>query len=190
MSSRSGNDLSQCSCASMVCSREANASVTCSCCCRAPESRSKTLFADGLQQIVERVHLKRPKCEFIMRGNKNNARQRELGVHDGSHHAKAIHARHLHVQENQIGAMLPDRGDRRLAAIGFSHHFHAFFIPKQPQYFTTRRRFVVHDEHAKWRRRTHSTACLGWFEMCSGTRNVTCAPPPVRFVMENCWLFP
>src|SRR6267142_6546839 len=157
---------------------------------RAPESRSKALFADGLQQIVERMHLKCPQREFVVRGDKDDARQRELGVHDGSHHPKAIHARHLHVQENQIRAMLPDRGNRRLATPDLAHHLHAFFVSKQPQYFTARRCFVVHDEHAKWRWQTHSTACLGWFEMRSGTRNVTCAPPPVRFVMENCWLLP
>src|SRR6267142_6780882 len=36
---------------------------------RAPESRSKALFADGLQQIVERMNLKRPQREFVVRGD-------------------------------------------------------------------------------------------------------------------------
>jgi hypothetical protein len=62
---------------------------------------------------------------------------------------EAVGAGHLHVEENQVGAKLLDRSDRRLCVVGLTSNFDVGFLAQKAQKFTACRSFVVHDEHAK-----------------------------------------
>src|SRR6267143_2073343 len=150
------------------------------------KSFAKTLFADGLEKVIESMHLEGAQRKPVMRRDEDHARQRNLRGVEGLNHAKAILPWHLHVEKNYVGTLLFNRRDGCLAAVGFAGNLHRRLFPQQPENFAPRRRFVVNDEHAEWRLRIHSEVGETCTEVCRGTRSVTSAPPLSLLEIENC----
>src|SRR5450755_1497769 len=102
---------------------------------------------------------------------------------------ETVGARHLHIQENQIGLVPLDRRDCGFTAVGFSDDLYSWLAAQQPQNFSARRRFVVNDQDVQRSCERHRTDCDGG-EIRYGTRRITSAPPVTRLPMENSWLAP
>ncbi len=74
------------------------------------EGLLETLAIEGFQQVVHRVDLERLQREPVVSGDEDH---RWRHVHaEPIEHAEAGQARHLHIEEHQIGTMRPDRADR------------------------------------------------------------------------------
>jgi hypothetical protein len=122
---------------------------------RALQNGPKPLFAERLQQIVKRVHFKRPQSVLIMRSYKYNAWH--LFRRDCLYNSKPIHPRHLHIQENQVGAVFLNGGNRRFRPTRFSNHVNIRLLPQKPQYLAPRRRFVVDNQYLECAQGGHSS---------------------------------
>jgi len=82
--------------------------------------------------------------------------------------------------------MLLDCDNGRLAIIGLTGNLYGGLLAEQAKNLASRRRFVVNDQDAELRRRTHWESWGMCAEVCRGTLSVTCAPPLRRLEIENC----
>jgi hypothetical protein len=115
---------------------------------RAAEGFAKALIGDGLEEIVESVHLEGAEGVPIVRGDEHELGHigRSRGG-DALYNVEAVDAGHLHVQKDEIRVVLLDRGDGGFAAVRFSDDLHAGLGAQQAQDFATRRGFVIDDEN-------------------------------------------
>ena len=67
----------------------------------------KPFVVNGLQQVIQRVRLKRPERELVVGGHEY--RRRHVAGREMPQHLEAIHPGHLHVEEHQVRAMLTNR---------------------------------------------------------------------------------
>ena len=71
-----------------------------------PKRLIETLVVDGLHDVVERMDSKSLQGKGVMGGKKDD--ERHVARFDLREHFEAIHARHLHIEKNKVGAKLPD----------------------------------------------------------------------------------
>ena len=120
---------------------------------------AEAIFADGLEEIVEGVHFERADCVLIVGGDEDKARRAAVARiavgRNGAHDVEAVGAGHLHIDKDEIGAVLFDGGDRGLGVVGFADDFDVGFVAEETEQFATRGSFVVDDENAKKIRRRH-----------------------------------
>jgi hypothetical protein len=112
---------------------------------RALQHGPESLSAERLQQVVKCVNLERPQSVLIMRRHKNNAWHLFLG--DRLNDSEAVHPRHLHIQEDQIRPMFPDRGNRRFRPTRLADHPHIRLLTQKPQNLSPRGRFIVDNQY-------------------------------------------
>ena len=60
-------------------------------------------------------------------------------------HLEAVHLRHLHVEEHQIGFVIHDGGDSFLAVAALRDDLDILLVGQQPGQPLARERFIVHD---------------------------------------------
>jgi hypothetical protein len=115
------------------------------------ESVAETLFGERLEKIVEGVHLEGAKGVLIVGRYEDDVGHLDCrrGRHDAPNHTEAIHSRHLHVQENEIRVMLFHGGDGGFAAVRLRNDFDTCFKTQQAKNFSSRRGFVIDNEHAE-----------------------------------------
>ena len=68
------------------------------------------VLVDRLHQIVDRVGLERAQRVVAIGGDEDE--QRRLDLHQPLDHRKAVEARHLDVEEDEVGLVGLDRADR------------------------------------------------------------------------------
>ena len=82
---------------------------------RAGERFGETILVERFQQVVERGGVEGAHGVLVIRGEEDDDRGFFGG--DVGQHAEAVFARHLHVEEEQVGALFFDGGDRFKAVI-------------------------------------------------------------------------
>ena len=78
--------------------------------------------AERLEHVVERVHLERAHRMLVERGHEHHAARHVLAQR--FEHAEAVPARHLHVEEQEVGPEPPHQLHRLLARRRLAHHLH------------------------------------------------------------------
>lgn len=112
----------------------------------AGEHLGEALVIERLEQVVERVHLEGLEGIGVVRGDEDDG-----GGEGGAHlaqHLEAVHARHLHVQEEHVHRVLA-QGLHRLGAAGaLAHHLDFGVRREQRQEPLPGDALVVHHQHA------------------------------------------
>src|SRR5690349_195695 len=105
------------------------------------DGRFEALRLEWLEQVIERVGFEGANRMFVEGGGDND--QRQALTWKFLEQVKAVHFGHLHVQEEQIGAVTLDGAERFGAAGAFSDKLQArYFLSQQPNALT-RQRFVI-----------------------------------------------
>ena len=108
------------------------------------ESRGRNWF----QQVIQRASLKRVHRVFIKGRDKNHDWQRTRPqLFD---HAKAIHSRHLNIEEEQIGLMLAHRGQSGGPIGAFANDYSILVGAKESSKSLPGQRFIINDQDAKF----------------------------------------
>ena len=141
---------------------------------RAGERAREALLGDGLEQIVDGVHLERLHRELIVRGHEDDEGKLPLGFLHGVEHLEAVDFRHLHVEDHDVRARLANRGDGARAAQRFAHDLDVRVLREERAKPGERRRLVVDRHDAKSGRHAEG-ACTGVRR--SGSETITSAPP-------------
>ena len=79
------------------------------------QRRRQPVLLDRLHQIVDRLRLERAQGMLVIGGDEHE--QRRLDLHHPGNDRKSVEARHLDVEEDEVGLVGLDRADR-LAAVG------------------------------------------------------------------------
>jgi hypothetical protein len=95
------------------------------------------------------VYLEGAQRKPIVCRDENDARQCNFRCVERLNYPKTIQPRHLHIEENQIGAMFFYCRDGRLTAIGFAGNLHRGLFAEQADNLAPRRRFVVNNQDAE-----------------------------------------
>ena len=103
------------------------------------------LFVKGFQQIVDRVHFKCLHGILVECGGKNDFRQRDFSIKQLLDHAKAVEARHLHIEENQVRIVFADEIDAFEAILALGHDVNIANILQQESELVASELFIVHD---------------------------------------------
>ena len=103
--------------------------VRSSCCLRAGQRLAEALAVERLQQVVERVHVERPQRVAVVGGDEHD--ERHLVGADGVDHVEAVRARHLHVEEHQVGLQRHDRLGAGGAVAGLADDLEARLVLQQ-----------------------------------------------------------
>ena len=81
---------------------------------------------EWLQEVIQRIHLERPKRVLIIsRGEDHDGQQ---CLRDSSQHLKSIHVRHLHVEKDQVRLGCLDLVDRLKTILAFANDLHVRFF--------------------------------------------------------------
>ena len=104
------------------------------------------LLVERLQQVIHGVHLERLHRVLIKSGGKNNLGQDYFLVEQFLDDAKAIEARHLHVEKDQVGIVFANEIDAFEPIFALGHDVHVADIFQQKGEFVTGKLFVVHDD--------------------------------------------
>ena len=113
---------------------------------RALEGGSEALALDGLEQVVERVHLECLHRVFVVRRHEYDERH-SVGA-DGFDDAEAVDLRHLDVQEHEIRRVFVDRQNRLRAVPALGDDLHVRVIGDQRPHARARERLVIDNQHA------------------------------------------
>src|SRR5580658_4231263 len=106
----------------------------------------KALLIHGLEQVVKRVHVKSLQCKLIEGGDKNHIRT--LARVDLGNDFKAGLARHLYVEEYQVGLGMRDRFDGLAPIAALRQNLHIVRAPKQCAKSAPCEVLIVHDERS------------------------------------------
>ncbi len=75
---------------------------------------------------------------------------RGRAVHDGAHGLKARQARHLDIEQKDVGGLLQSLGDGLIAIVGFSYHFEAVALGEHVAHADADYRMIVGEYDADW----------------------------------------
>jgi hypothetical protein len=112
-------------------------------------------FVERLEQVIQGVHLERLQRVAVVGGDEDDRGRHRVA--QGLQDAEAVQAGHLHVQEHQVGAQLPQGAEGLLAVAAFAEDGDVRVGFEQPAQPLPRQRFVVHDEGAD----RHATSTAG-----------------------------
>src|SRR3989441_4351989 len=101
--------------------------------------------ADRLEKVIDRLELERVHRVLVEGGAEDDPRP---GRGEGGGHLHPRAARHLDVEEDQIGLETEDRLDRLLAVFGFAHYFELVEGGEQLAETVARGLFVIHHKSA------------------------------------------
>ena len=110
-----------------------------------PHRRLQARLAERLEQIVQGVDLKGPDGVLVVGRDKDDGRRVCQRLDD----AKAVQARHLDVQQHQVGRQRLDRLHRLEPVDRFADHLHALQAAQHPPEPLPCRGLVVYDERAQ-----------------------------------------
>ena len=120
---------------------------------RAFERLHHALLLEGLEQVIEGVHLKGVAHIFIVRRRENQHKRR---VHV-LYHPCALHAGfagHFNVKENELGLFLLHKGEQLHAVLRLPHDFKTLCAADHHAFDAPHIGIIVRDDHADW--------CLHW----------------------------
>ena len=137
---------------------------------------AKPLPAHRLEQVVERVHLERPHGVLLVGRDEDDSRC--VRRRERPRHVEAVHAGHLHIEQDEIGTMVRDGRDGPLAAVGLRDHLDQGVLAEEAEQLAPRRSLVVDDEDPQRRLPANESDRYG-------SDNVTSAPPPSRLAIES-----
>ena len=116
---------------------------------RPRERLGQPLVRERLEQVVDRVHLERPQRELVVRRDEDH---RHVAAHQ-LEHLEAVELRHLHVEQQDVGARVAQRLDRLESVRALRQHDDvAHRLERLPQR-QPRRLLVVDDhdvQHVRW----------------------------------------
>ena len=110
----------------------------------AVQRRGKPVLVDRLHQIIDRLRVERAQRMLAVGGDEHE--QWRLDVHQALDHREAVEARHLDVEEDEVGLMGLDLADR-LAAVGGGGDDLDVVKGLQPQLQPLRRQGFVVDQN-------------------------------------------
>jgi hypothetical protein len=111
---------------------------------RAPDRLGEPRLVDGLEQVVERVDVERAHRELVVGGDEDD-RGRRVGQERGQLEPRQL--RHLHVDEQEVGAEPLDQRERLEAVAGLADQLDRVRGQHQAQP-VPRQRLVVDDDRA------------------------------------------
>lgn len=120
-------------------------------------------LAYGLEEVIEGVNLKGMKSVLVVRGGEDDAGNRKVFCGKILDHTEAVDPGHLHIQKNEVRVKLFYRSDSSFTTVGFRDNLDSCFLAEQAKDFSARGGFVVDDENAKRRHRSHEENCAGRF---------------------------
>ena len=103
------------------------------------------LFVERLEQIVDRVYFECLHGILVEGGGKNDFGQRDLAIEQFLDYAKAVEARHLHIEKNQVGIVFADEIDALDAVLALGHDVDVANILQQEGEFVAGELLIVHD---------------------------------------------
>jgi hypothetical protein len=136
---------------------------------------SKALVVKRLQQIVERMNLKRFQGILIKRRHKDH-RLNVLST-DAPQHVKPIHLGHLNVEKDQIRRVRLDRFHRLTSIATLVKDLNLSISLEQQTKIAARQRLVVNNQSPDLSRH--------YAEVLNGIRITTSTPPPLRLRISN-----
>src|SRR5689334_16469040 len=103
----------------------------------------KTCIIKRLEQVIEGADLKRLERVLVISGHKDNHRQRLSG--EMLQRLKAVHLRHLHIEENQIGRQRANARYCLRAITAFFDEFDVRVAFEQDAEVTPRQRLIINN---------------------------------------------
>ena len=88
------------------------------------DSGAKAFVVDGFKKVVQSVDLERPQSMLLVGGKKDDGGQ--MLPRQSPENLKAVHAGHLHIEENNIRRELKNLPDRRRAVSALTNDFDVF----------------------------------------------------------------
>src|SRR6266852_1166519 len=128
---------------------------------------------ERFEQVVDRVHLEGAQCECVISGHEND-RGRGGGI-ELFQYGKAIHFRHLDVEEYERRPEIADHLQRFIAVASLADDDRLGKSGEQSPDAFARQRLIVGDQHSH---RVHRA--LSDFPPFRGTVTITSAPEPWR----------
>src|ERR1044071_7186178 len=111
---------------------------------RARERLAEPLVGEGLEQVVERVHLERLERVGVVGGDEDDGRDSfQLYLRE---HVEAVHAGHLYVEEEEVGRPSADLRDGLRAAAALVDEFDVGVFGGEVPDRAAGHGLVVHDE--------------------------------------------
>src|SRR6185369_2570313 len=120
------------------------------------QSLLESVTVEGLQQIVERVHLEGFQSILIVGSDEDH------GGHsfsaDSFDYFKTIHRRHLDVEENEVGTQLANGTNCFVSIRAFANHFNTGIVRQQTLDSSAGEWFIVDDQGSnfRWSNVTHT----------------------------------
>ena len=105
-------------------------------------------LVEGLQHVIDRIHLERLNRIVIERRRENNLRHAQLAFNELLDHAKSVEPRHLHVEKNEVGLVLLDQCERFQAVLPLRDHFNFRKSAQQERKLVSCGPLVVNDHCA------------------------------------------
>jgi hypothetical protein len=102
---------------------------------------------EWLQEIVDRIHFKSPHCVLIIGSGKDDAGhlRRRLAA-ESSHNVKSVHARHMDIEEQELGIGGAHQLDRLERRCGLADDFDIVFVTKQLAQLLASQDFIICDD--------------------------------------------
>ena len=104
---------------------------------------AQSLIVDRLQQVVEGIGLEGPQCKLVVSGDEDDFRHIATG--QSSQHIEAVHARHLDIQEHEVGRVFTNGRQRLTSITGIPANLDAIDIC-EAQFESPSRQFLVVDD--------------------------------------------
>ena len=115
---------------------------------RALDRLGETLLLDGLQDVIDRVHLEGLDRVLVVRGDEND-RRRPLHAGEARDDLEAVEPRHLDIEEHDVGPQLPDRFHGLVPLARFAGDLDAGDRAENALQVLARGRLVVDDKNAQ-----------------------------------------
>jgi hypothetical protein len=115
---------------------------------RALDRLGEALLLDGLQDVIDRMHLEGLDRVLVV-GRDEYDRRRVLHIGEARYDLEAIEPRHLDIEEHDVGPQLPDRFYGLVPLARFAGDLDAGDRAENALQVLARGRFVVDDEDAQ-----------------------------------------
>src|SRR5262249_36415345 len=156
----------------------------------------EAIAVKGLEEIVEGVDFKGTEGELVMGGHEDDRWQRRARERERFGHAEVVQVWHLRIEEVQVGVVLLQSSNRRLAVGGLADHFDVGVLFEQRPHALARQGLVVDDERADFHARSPpgTAAPASWPAACpaswKGMVMSTCRPRSRPLVSSKRWAAP
>ncbi|MCG3163418.1 MAG: hypothetical protein JMDDDDMK_04824 [Acidobacteria bacterium] len=114
----------------------------------------QSLLVEGLEQVIERVYLKRLRRILIVSRDEDD--ERPAPGFEQARNGQAIKPRHLHVQEDQVGRVRFNGGQSLVSIAAFADDFHLRVEPQRGVNLFPHQRLVVHNQNPNFCCLAHS----------------------------------